>query len=65
MGRTIRKGTRALRKSGHIQSLGVFQAKKAPENPRPGVFKAHRTGRQLEPSEDVGELGALAGRAQR
>lgn len=33
--------TWVLRKSGHIQSLGVFQVKKAPEIPKAGVFKSH------------------------
>ena len=51
-----------LRKSGHIQSLRVFQAKKAPESPEARVFKACLTGRQLEPSRIMGELGAVADR---
>lgn len=36
-----------------IQSLGVFQAKKASESPKAKVFKMCLTARQLEPRENV------------
>lgn len=45
-----------------IQSLGVFQAKKASESPKAKVFKMCLTARQLEPPEDVEKLGVVAGR---
>ena len=45
-----------------VQSLGVFQAKKASESPKAKVFKMCLTARQLEPREDVEELGVVAGR---
>lgn len=44
-----------------VQSLGVFQAKKASESPKAKVFKMCLTA-QLEPREDVEELGVVAGR---